>query len=176
MKKFASMTLVFALAAVLVYAGVAYACGNKSGAKTTSAQLTGAKACPLTSGSAKTAAATVKESDQKIMMTVTGMTCQSCVSSITKSLASVDGVSDVVVSLEDGTAKVAYDAEKVKPEALTAAVVKAGYKAEFAQAEMKMDDKAGKAKSAMDANSKAACVGAKKCDPTACPMGKTAGK
>ena len=175
MRKFASLTIVFAMAVVLVAVGVSFACGNKCGAKTASAQMTGAKACPLTGKTVKTADAAVKETDNKIMMNVSGMTCQRCVTSITKSLASVEGVSDVVISLEDGTARVAYDAEKVKPEALTLAVVKAGYKAELAQVDMKIDKNADKVKSATKSGTTsraASCIGAKKCDPAACPIGK----
>ena len=89
-------------------------------------------------------------------MNVKGMTCQGCVKQITKSLVSVEGVSDVVVSLEDGTAQVAYDTDKVKPEALTAAVVKAGFKAELAQvdAELNKDENIAKAGKSISCDSK----------------------
>jgi len=171
-KKFASLTLVLAMATVLVAVGVAFACGDKEGAaKTASAQMVGSKACPATKN-VETTSAMVKSTNQNIMLNVTGMTCQGCVTSITKSLAEVDGVSDVVVSLEDGTAKVAYDVDKVKPEVLTAAVVKAGYKAEMAQIDnKKMDEMMENA-----GTEKASCSAAKKCDPAACPMGKMGSK
>jgi copper chaperone len=171
-KKFASLTLVLAMATVLVAVGVAFACGNKEGsAKTASAQMVGAKVCPSTKN-VETTSAMVKNTGQSIMLNVTGMTCQGCVTSITKSLAAVDGVSDVLVSLEDGTAKVAYDANKVKSEALTAAVVKAGYKAELAQVDnKKMDEMVENA-----GTGKATCSKAKKCDPAACPLGKMGSK
>ena len=44
-------------------------------------------------------------------LNVTGMTCQGCVASVTRVLKAVPGVSDVVVTLQPGTATVVYDAD-----------------------------------------------------------------
>ncbi|WOB10874.1 heavy metal translocating P-type ATPase [Piscinibacter gummiphilus] len=57
---------------------------------------------------------------------VEGMTCASCVLRVEKSLAAVPGVADVTVNLATEAATVQADAS-VKPEALQAAIEKAGY-------------------------------------------------
>ena len=57
---------------------------------------------------------------------VEGMTCASCVGRVEKALKKVDGVQDVSVNLATETATVSA-AEYVSPEALDAAVTKAGY-------------------------------------------------
>ena len=60
-------------------------------------------------------------------LNVSGMTCQGCVASVTRVLKAVPGVSDVVVSLQPGTAKVAYDAARTTLPVLKAAIEDAGY-------------------------------------------------
>ncbi len=60
-------------------------------------------------------------------LNVAGMTCQGCVASVTRVLKAVPGVSDVVVSLQPGTAKVAYDAMRTALPVLKAAIEDAGY-------------------------------------------------
>ncbi|GAC1462514.1 MAG: hypothetical protein PVSMB8_16340 [Vulcanimicrobiaceae bacterium] len=60
-------------------------------------------------------------------LNVTGMTCQGCVASVTRVLKAVPGVSDVVVSLQPGTAKVAFDAARTSLPVLKAAIEDAGY-------------------------------------------------
>lgn len=57
---------------------------------------------------------------------VDGMTCASCVGRVEKALAKVDGVSDISVNLATETATVTAS-DSVSPEALNAAVDKAGY-------------------------------------------------
>lgn len=63
----------------------------------------------------------------EVTLNVGGMTCQSCQNHVTKALRAVEGVSNVEVSLERGTATVAYDDEKTNPGALAQAVTEAGY-------------------------------------------------
>ncbi|MBM6675978.1 heavy metal translocating P-type ATPase [Olsenella uli] len=64
-------------------------------------------------------------------LNVTGMMCQNCVKHVTKALEGVEGVSDVRVDLESGTATCeATDA--VSDDALVAAVADAGYEAKVA--------------------------------------------
>lgn len=60
-------------------------------------------------------------------LNVTGMTCQGCVASVTRVLKAVPGVADVVVSLQPGTAKVAYDPARTSLPVLKAAIEDAGY-------------------------------------------------
>ncbi len=64
---------------------------------------------------------------KEITLPVTGMTCASCVRRIEKALAKVDGVEDASVNLATERAKVTYDAERVTPDQMKAAVEKAGY-------------------------------------------------
>lgn len=74
-----------------------------------------------------------KATGEVVTLNVSNMTCGGCVSHVTKTLTAVEGVSDVKVSLENGTAVVNYDAAKIETKALTAAVVKAGYPATLAE-------------------------------------------
>jgi len=60
-------------------------------------------------------------------LNVSGMTCKGCVASVTRVLNAVPGVSDVVVALQPGTAKVAYDATRTTLPVLKAAIEDAGY-------------------------------------------------
>ncbi|MBM6775470.1 heavy metal translocating P-type ATPase [Olsenella profusa] len=64
-------------------------------------------------------------------LNVTGMMCQNCVKHVTKALEGVEGVSNVAVSLEDGTATCDV-ADGVADDALVAAVADAGYEAKVA--------------------------------------------
>jgi copper chaperone len=57
---------------------------------------------------------------------VNGMRCQHCVSSITKALTAIAGVSDVVINLE--TAEVSYQATAdIDPEKIKDAIRKIGF-------------------------------------------------
>jgi copper chaperone CopZ len=58
---------------------------------------------------------------------VNGMTCGSCVSTVTKALKSVGGVRDVTVSLDRSEARIEFDEGSTSPERLRAAVRQAGY-------------------------------------------------
>jgi copper chaperone CopZ len=59
--------------------------------------------------------------------TVTGMTCEHCVASVTEEVAEVDGVTDVRVDLATGALEVAGD--RPVPDAdVRSAVVEAGYR------------------------------------------------
>ena len=60
-------------------------------------------------------------------LNVTVMTCQGCVASVTRVLKAVPGVSDVVVTLQPGTATVVYDATRTTLPVLKAAIEDAGY-------------------------------------------------
>lgn len=60
---------------------------------------------------------------------VGGMMCEGCVKNITGVLSALDGVSQVLVSLAAGEAKVAHDSAKVGKAALMAAIEDAGFDA-----------------------------------------------
>lgn len=59
-------------------------------------------------------------------VTVTGMTCQHCVMSVTEKLGELDGVTAVDVQLETGAVTVLADRETTRDE-IAAAVAEAGF-------------------------------------------------
>lgn len=67
---------------------------------------------------------------QEISLTVTGMTCSSCVGHVNTALTELEGVSKVEVRLRDGTVRVAYRPELVGEGALIEALREIGYEAE----------------------------------------------
>ncbi|MBS41855.1 MAG: cation-transporting ATPase [Nocardioides sp.] len=58
--------------------------------------------------------------------TVTGMTCQHCVASVTEEVSEIEGVQDVGVDLESGSLTVTAPSP-VDDDAVRAAVEEAGY-------------------------------------------------
>ena len=58
--------------------------------------------------------------------TVTGMTCQHCVASVTEEVGKIDGVADVKVDLPTGAVTV-VSAGELSDDAIRAAVDEAGY-------------------------------------------------
>lgn len=62
-----------------------------------------------------------------ITLKVEGMHCGGCVASVTRVLTAVPGVSEATVSLQAGTAQVAYDDATTNPAALRTAIEDAGY-------------------------------------------------
>jgi P-type Cu+ transporter len=63
----------------------------------------------------------------RLDLTVTGMTCAACVRRVEKALKGVPGVQDASVNLITSRATVQVDAERLAPDALDAAVQRAGY-------------------------------------------------
>lgn len=63
----------------------------------------------------------------EINLSITGMTCGGCVSSVQKVLTAVPGVQSVEVTLTPGQAHVVYDPAQADRAALTRAVVDAGF-------------------------------------------------
>jgi copper chaperone len=64
---------------------------------------------------------------ERIEFAVQGMTCESCVNTVTEALKAVDGVKLAQVSLSEERAQVTFDAEKTSSERLKQAVERAGY-------------------------------------------------
>jgi copper chaperone len=62
-------------------------------------------------------------------ITIEGMSCSGCVSSVSRSLKAVPGVQAVDVSLADASAKVTYDAALTGVADLKRAVERAGFDA-----------------------------------------------
>ena len=58
--------------------------------------------------------------------TVTGMTCEHCVASVTEEVSEISGVTDVAVDLPTGGVTVTSEGD-VSPGAVRAAVEEAGY-------------------------------------------------
>lgn len=169
MKKLLTVVMIVMVGAMLTGA-TAFACNKSEGAST-------ASACQGKTAGTAAKMASASDGAQTIVLNVSNMTCGSCVNHVTKALASVEGVSDVKVSLEKGTAEVQYAAAKVKPEMLTAAVVKAGYPAEMANATTADAKACGSHAAKMAGTEAKACEGqaakmagadGKKCDPAAC--------
>ena len=64
---------------------------------------------------------------QTTTLKIRGMTCGGCVASVQRVLQELDGVGRADVSLASNEAKVEYDAGRVKPADLEAAIEDAGY-------------------------------------------------
>lgn len=62
-------------------------------------------------------------------MSVTGMTCMTCVANVKKTIEELDGVKTVEESLEEKQAIVTYVDAKITPEQIQEAVDKKGLKA-----------------------------------------------
>ncbi len=63
----------------------------------------------------------------KKVLKVEGMSCMHCSGRVTRALEELDGVTNVDVSLDEGTATVEYDDSKVDVSKMEAAVEDAGY-------------------------------------------------
>ena len=59
--------------------------------------------------------------------TVTGMTCEHCVASVTEEISEIDGVAAVAVDLATGAVTVTSDAAARRPPDVRPAVEEAGY-------------------------------------------------
>ena len=66
---------------------------------------------------------------QKIKMSIDGMVCNACQSSVKKSIKSLDGVKDVEISLENRNAIVTYYPNLIKADSIQTAVNKGGFTA-----------------------------------------------
>ncbi len=61
------------------------------------------------------------------VVTISGMTCMGCVSSVKRVLGGIAGVAQVEVSLEKARAEVSYDPDKTSLQTIKAAITDAGY-------------------------------------------------
>ncbi len=60
-------------------------------------------------------------------VTIKGMMCQGCVAGVQAALSQLDGVDDATVSLENSSAEVTFDSDKVSMKDLSSAIAEAGY-------------------------------------------------
>lgn len=95
--------------------------GYKAGTPAVQPDKSGAPAAPAKgAGSMET---------KSVRIPVTGMACEEmCVARVKQTLAAIDGVTKVDVSLKQGEARVEYIAAKTSPERLVAAIQKLGFK------------------------------------------------
>ena len=66
---------------------------------------------------------------QTLVFDVDGMMCGGCTNGVQRALRTVDGVSNVHVSLHPGSASMDADSSKVTPEQIQAVINRAGYRA-----------------------------------------------
>lgn len=66
---------------------------------------------------------------ENVVIKVGGMSCQGCVKNVTGALSATPGVGSVVVSLEQGEARVSYDPAQVSANALRTVIEDAGFDA-----------------------------------------------
>ena len=64
---------------------------------------------------------------KKIIINVEGMSCAHCANAVTKAVGILEGVSNVQVNLEDKTATVEYDSDKISLEDIKAVLEEEGY-------------------------------------------------
>ncbi|MBS4032492.1 MAG: heavy-metal-associated domain-containing protein [Clostridiales bacterium] len=64
---------------------------------------------------------------EKIVLNISGMTCNHCKMKVEKALKTLDGVEDVQINLDGGTADVSFDSGKVSADDLKAVIGDAGY-------------------------------------------------
>ena len=74
-------------------------------------------------------AAQAKSSLKTVNIPIKGMACGICAARVTKTLSAIEGVKTVEVSQPKGNAHVSYEAAKVSPKELRAAVTKLGFEA-----------------------------------------------
>lgn len=75
---------------------------------------------------------------QKEVLGVVGMTCGSCVDSVSRELRAVPGVKNVNVSLTLGSAAVEYDEHSTSANQLVLAIERAGYSTMAASTDPKL--------------------------------------
>jgi periplasmic mercuric ion binding protein len=75
----------------------------------------------------------VLAAEKMATLKVANMDCASCAPIVKRSLARVQGVAAVAVSVESGTALVTFDDERTNVAALTEATAKAGYPSRLMQ-------------------------------------------
>lgn len=101
------------------------------------------------------------KSTQTISLAIEGMSCGSCAGKIDKALKGVDGVQDVKVSVEGGSATIILAANtKTSADNLVNAVTEAGYKASVKKFEAKTVKKEVKMEKVTEKEKEEGCCGA----------------
>ncbi|HEY6324510.1 MAG TPA: heavy metal-associated domain-containing protein [Thermoanaerobaculia bacterium] len=84
---------------------------------------------PVVRGGASQPADAAAQGPVTAAFQVQGMTCKACELPVRRALAALPGVQRVAVSYQQGSALVTYDPAKLRPEQITAAIGKSGYRA-----------------------------------------------
>ncbi|MEW6723923.1 MAG: copper ion binding protein [Bacillota bacterium] len=63
----------------------------------------------------------------EVTLEVEGMSCQHCAMAIKQAISRLDGVSNVLVNLEEGEVSVTYDGGRTKVEQIRQAIQDSGY-------------------------------------------------
>jgi len=142
MKRLFSLTIiVLVLAAIVMTPAASFACGDNKLTKSTEAkQISGKAGCSAAEAKACADKLGIPVEECRklcstgdytlVSMSVTGMTCGGCESTIAASLKEVPGVVKVgLVSHKDGSAFVLVNPREVNNESLVTAVTSKGYKA-----------------------------------------------
>jgi Cu+-exporting ATPase len=77
----------------------------------------------------KTKSSALDHPYEKVVFTITGMTCTACSSAITRALEQTQGVGSVIVNFISGKSIVHYNAQIITPTQLQESIKKLGYKA-----------------------------------------------
>jgi len=64
---------------------------------------------------------------EKKVLSVKGMSCEHCVKAVTNALAGIAGVTDITVSLKEGTASFSHDPALAPLDTIKAAIREEGY-------------------------------------------------
>jgi copper ion binding protein len=103
------------------------------------------------------------EGSRRLQLTISGMTCASCVRRVERALSSVDGVSSASVNLTTESAEVSVTAP-VEPATLVAAVGRAGYGAELISAgrsaREEVEERRSRRRAAIHARTRQLAIGA----------------
>jgi len=63
----------------------------------------------------------------KVILNVSGMSCEHCVKAVNNALSAIPGVTNITVSLKDGTASFSHDSTRSSLDAVKAAIIEEGY-------------------------------------------------
>ena len=83
---------------------------------------------------------------KKIDISISGMTCQSCVTVVERGLKKLDGIENAVVNLTTEKATVNYDESILKENKIVDAIIKRGYKASIIKGKSNADKEAKRRK------------------------------
>ena len=66
---------------------------------------------------------------EKKTLKIEGMACEHCVKAVSGALSAIAGVTDIAVSLKEGTASFSFDPALAPLDTIRAAITEAGYEA-----------------------------------------------